>query len=66
MLNGSRFSGESGFHLTCAQALLTVLLQVLLHGLYLAGGSRAKSSLVVDIDDAGVLNVSSDDRLDNF
>ena len=43
-----------------------MLFQVLFHCLDLAGVRRAKSSLVVDIDDPGVLKVSSDDYLDNF
>src|ERR1700680_4276122 len=41
--------------------LLPVLLQVLLYRLYLVGVSRAKPSLVVDIDDTGILK--ADDHI---
>jgi hypothetical protein len=46
--------------------LWPMLLQVLLNGRQFIDTRRAKASLVIDEHQVGILNVSSDDRLDNF
>src|SRR5947209_8062183 len=52
-------SARTAASLLGPSTLLTMPLQVLLHGLYLVRVRRAKSSLVVDIDDIGVLEMDN-------